>query len=291
MQIINEDKRVGEIKRVGMVLRPNSYNLRPYYDKIKRKFNEHNAEVLISNESAKLLNVDGVDFEYMCQTCDLLVCVGGDGTLISISRRSYKYDKPILAVNAGKLGFLTDINFEEIENFIDKLFIGEYRIDKRMVLSVIFYDKNGIKQEVAFNDAVFSRDMIGGMIKLKAYINKDHFNTYFGDGLIVSTPTGSTAYNLSSGGPVVYPLTEALILTPLCSHSLTQRPLILSVDFEVELKSEDKVLISLDGQENYDMRDFESVKLKIASKGVKLIHRVERNYFTVLREKLNWGSE
>ena len=291
MQIINEDKRVGEIKRVGMVLRPNSYNLRPYYDKIKRKFNEHNAEVLISNESAKLLNADGVDFEYMCQTCDLLVCVGGDGTLISISRRSYKYDKPILAVNAGKLGFLTDINFEEIENFIDKLFIGEYRIDKRMVLSVIFYDKNGIKQEVAFNDAVFSRDMIGGMIKLKAYINKDHFNTYFGDGLIVSTPTGSTAYNLSSGGPVVYPLTEALILTPLCSHSLTQRPLILSVDFEVELKSEDKVLISLDGQENYDMRDFESVKLKIASKGVKLIHRVERNYFTVLREKLNWGSE
>ncbi|NPA73897.1 MAG: NAD(+) kinase [Epsilonproteobacteria bacterium] len=291
MQIINTDEKIRDIKKIGLVLRPDTYNLHPYYDIIKHKCDLHGVKLLVSKESAKLLGVDGIDFDEMCEQSDLIICVGGDGTLISLSRRSYRYDKPILAINAGKLGFLTDINFEETDSFMDKLFTGEYRIDKRMVLNAIFISKGEKKSAVAFNDAVFSREMIGGMIKLKAYINGDHFNTYFGDGLIVSTPTGSTAYNLSSGGPVVYPLTEALILTPLCSHSLTQRPLILPVDFEVELKSEDNVLISLDGQENYNMRDFDSVKLKIASKGVKLIHRVERNYFTVLREKLNWGSE
>jgi len=291
VQIINTDEKIRDIKKIGLVLRPDTYNLHPYYDIIKHKCDLHGVKLLVSKESAKLLGVDGIDFDEMCEQSDLIICVGGDGTLISLSRRSYRYDKPILAINAGKLGFLTDINFEETDSFMDKLFTGEYRIDKRMVLNAIFISKGEKKSAVAFNDAVFSREMIGGMIKLKAYINGDHFNTYFGDGLIVSTPTGSTAYNLSSGGPVVYPLTEALILTPLCSHSLTQRPLILPVDFEVELKSEDNVLISLDGQENYNMRDFDSVKLKIASKGVKLIHRVERNYFTVLREKLNWGSE
>jgi len=291
MQVISSDEKIENIKNIGLVLRPESYNLKPYYDKIKRGCERHNTNLIIDKDSASLLGLKGEDFEKMCEISDLIICVGGDGTLISLSRRSYKYDKPILAINAGKLGFLTDINYDEIDTFFEKLFKGEYRIDKRMVLNAIFITEKEQISRIAFNDVVFSRDMIGGMIKLKAYINNDHFNTYFGDGLIVSTPTGSTAYNLSSGGPVVYPLTEALILTPLCSHSLTQRPLILPVDFEVELKSKDSVLISLDGQENYYMKDFKSVKLKIASRAVKLIHRVERNYFTVLREKLNWGSE
>ena len=291
MQVIDSDDKIDSIRYIGLVLRPDSYDLKPYYDKVKKGCESRNVELIIDKNSALLLGLEGVEFEKMCQMSDLIVCVGGDGTLISLSRRSYAYDKPILAINAGKLGFLTDINFDEIDIFFEKLFRGEYRIDKRMVLNAIFVKNDEEISRIAFNDVVFSRDMIGGMIKLKAYINSDHFNTYFGDGLIVSTPTGSTAYNLSSGGPVVYPLTEALILTPLCSHSLTQRPLILPVDFEVELKSDDNVLISLDGQENYNMKDFKSVKLKIASRAVKLIHRVERNYFTVLREKLSWGSE
>ncbi len=290
MQVVNINEKIEKIEKVGLILRPDSYNLQPYYDKIKKKFDKHDAELLILDKSAKLLGVSGVGFEHMCEKSDLLICVGGDGTLISISRKSYIYDKPILAINAGKLGFLTDINFDEIESFIDKLFLGDYRIDKRMILNATFNTKNYKKNAVAFNDIVFSRQMTGGMINLKGYIDGILFNNYYGDGLIISTPTGSTAYNLSSGGPVVYPLTEALILTPLCSHSLTQRPLILPVDFQVELKSKDDVCISLDGQENFNMKDYESVKLKIASRGVKLIHRTERNYFKVLREKLNWGD-
>ena len=210
--------------------------------------------------------------------------------MISISRKSFIYDKPILGINAGKLGFLTDIRCDEMEVFIDKIFSGEYRIDTRMVLEVTFNKEGNKKSIIAFNDIVFTRSAISGMVTIEAYIDGKLINNYYGDGLIVSTPTGSTAYNLSSGGPVVFPLTEALILTPICPHSLTQRPLVLPVDFEVELRSNDRTLIVVDGQDIYEMGDYDFVEIKVAQKGAKLIHRLERNYFDVLKEKLNWGS-
>ncbi len=121
-------------------------------------------------------------------------------------------------------------------------------------------------------------------------MEKKHLNSYYGDGLIVSTPTGSTAYNLSAGGPVVFPLTEAIILTPICPHSLTQRPLVLPVDFEIEFTSEDDVIVVVDGQDIYQMRDFERVCIKIADRGALMIHRIQRNYFDVLKTKLHWGD-
>ena len=290
MQIINTDEKVENIKKVGLVVRPNTNNLQKYYDKIKNRLKVFNAELILENSSAVLLNKKGLSFDEMCQKSDIIISLGGDGTLISVSRRSFKYNKPILGINIGKLGFLVDVDINELENFIDKLFKNEYRIDKRMVLEVIFHKKNETKSAIAFNDIVFSRPMVAGMVELQAYVDDVHFNNYYGDGLIVSTPTGSTAYNLSSGGPVVFPLTEALILTPLCSHSLTQRPLILPASFKVMVKSSDKVLIAVDGQDIYHLDDFKSVEFKMASKGVRLIHRVERNYFKVLREKLKWGD-
>ena len=128
------------------------------------------------------------------------------------------------------------------------------------------------------------------MSTIAASVNDYLINVYRGDGLIVSTPTGSTAYNISAGGPVVYPLTEALILTPICPHSLTQRPLVLPVNFEVEFQSDDDILIVIDGQDRYKMRNFDKVTIKIAQKSAKLIHSLERNYFNTLRDKLSWGN-
>ncbi len=290
MQIISNSDKIEDIKTVGLVVRPGGHNLDKYYNIIKDKLKEYGVKLLLSYESGKLLGVLGVEFDEMCLKSDVIISLGGDGTLISVSRRSFLYNKPILGINIGKLGFLVDIEVNELESFLEKLFRGEYRIDKRMVLEVVF-NKNGKKSSAfAFNDIVFSRPMVAGMVDLQAYVDGDLFNNYYGDGLIVSTPTGSTAYNLSSGGPVVFPLTEALILTPLCSHSLTQRPLILPANFEVMIKSKDKVLISIDGQEIYHLEDYDSIEFKMASNGVRLIHRVERNYFKVLREKLKWGE-
>jgi NAD+ kinase len=161
-----------------------------------------------------------------------------------------------------------------------------------MMLEVSLYEKDKKQTIVAFNDIVFSRPKLSGMANIEAYIDNELVNSYYGDGLIVSTPTGSTAYNISAGGPVVYPLTEALILTPVCPHSLTQRPLVLPVNFEVKFKSANSdTLIIVDGQDTYKMGDFDFVSIRIAQNGAKLIHRVDRNYFKVLKDKLHWGQE
>ncbi|WP_024955527.1 NAD(+)/NADH kinase [Sulfurospirillum arcachonense] len=292
MKITDTNERLKQIKCVGLVTKPNDTGLTHHYKVIKNALLKYDVKLVVEAKSAKLLNCDGVSFEEMCEQSDFLIALGGDGTLISLSRRSFHYGKPILGVYAGQLGFLTDIKSDEIAIFIDKIFNKDYRIDTRMMLEVSLHVKGEEKKLVAFNDIVFSRTKLSGMAKVEAYIDKVLINTYYGDGLIVSTPTGSTAYNVSAGGPVVYPLTKALILTPVCPHSFTQRPLVLPVNFEVEFKSSTKdTVIIVDGQDTYNMGDFDSVTIKIADNGAKLIHRVDRNYFEVLKEKLHWGQE
>ncbi len=291
MKIINTNEKLHSINTVGMISKPNDTTLRIYYEDIKKALEKHGVELLVEENSANILGCKGVDFKSMCEKSDFLISLGGDGTLISLSRRSFMYKKPILGIYAGKLGFLTDIESCEIESFIDKIFEGDYRIDTRMLLEVTLHTKSSQEKLVAFNDIVFSRAKISGMTTIRAYIENELFNSYYGDGLIVSTPTGSTAYNISAGGPIVYPLTEALILTPVCPHSLTQRPLVLPVNFEVEFKSENKdTVIVVDGQDTYQMGDFDSISIKIAKSGAKLIHRLDRDYFEVLKNKLHWGN-
>ncbi len=297
MYLKNYNQKLSKIEFVGLSLRPNSPSLKPYYERLKNKLSQYGAKLLVEEKSAKILGVEGIEFDEMCKKSDFLISIGGDGTLISLSRRSFPYGKPVLGINAGNLGFLADVRLEEIESFIERIFKGEYRIDVRMVLDMKMKRDGEFKSLVAFNDIVFSRKSVEGMINVhafvsskNAYMEKKHLNSYYGDGLIVSTPTGSTAYNLSAGGPVVFPLTEAIILTPICPHSLTQRPLVLPVDFEIEFRSEDDVIIVVDGQDIYQMKDFERVCIKIADRGALMIHRIERNYFDVLKTKLHWGD-
>ena len=290
MKITDTNEKLKQIKCVGLVIKPNDTELADHYKKIKDVLLKYDVELVVEPKSAKQLGCESVSFEIMCQRSDFLIALGGDGTLISLCRKSFEYEKPILGVYAGNLGFLTDIKFSEIEHFIDKIFCEEYRIDTRMMLEVSLHVKGKVQKIVAFNDIVFSRPKLSGMATIEAYIDNELINSYYGDGLIVSTPTGSTAYNVSAGGPVVYPLTKALILTPVCPHSLTQRPLVLPVNFEVEFKSGDSdTVIIVDGQDTYSMGDFEYVSIKIADNGAKLIHREDRNYFKVLKEKLHWG--
>jgi len=225
----------------------------------------------------------------MCKASDFLISLGGDGTLISLCRRSLKYHKPVLGIHAGQLGFLTDIQTDEISDFIEELFEGNYRIDTRMMLEVSLHVNGKVEKVVAFNDIVLSRSKISHMSTIKAYVDGQLFNSYYGDGLIVSTPTGSTAYNLSAGGPVVYPLTEALIITPICPHSLSQRPLVLPVDFEIAFESDGDTVIVVDGQDTYTMNEIERVSVRIAKRGAELIHSLDRDYFEILKKKLHWG--
>jgi NAD+ kinase len=298
MHITHDIKKPKSIKKAGLVLRPDSKHLKPHYLRLKKSLEKHEIELLVVEKSAKFLDIDGIDETDMFEKADILISIGGDGTLISLSRKSYSYHKPLLGINAGNLGFLTDVNLDEIGSFIDKLMIGDYRIDNRMVLEVELVSDNENRKLIAFNDIVLSRPTIEGMISIDAFasstiaeVPKRHLNTYYGDGLIISTPTGSTAYNLSAGGPIVFPLTEALVLTPICPHSLTERPIVLPADFEVEFKTKDETIVVIDGQDTYNLKFFDSIKINIAQRGIKMIHRTDRNYFEVLKQKLHWGSK
>jgi len=248
---------------------------------------------MLADKSADMVGLQGIDFEIMCQKADFLVSIGGDGTLLSLVRRSYRYHKPVVGINAGNLGFLADITIEEVDTFLSHLLMGRYRIDNRMMIEGYIQKKTGKKISfIAFNDVVITSPEPSKMVKVNASIDGERFNSYTGDGLIISTPTGSTAYNLSAGGPILYPLTQAFIITPVLAHSLAnQRPLVVPADFSIELDAEKyRAIASIDGQEIYELEEGDTLYIGGAKTGATLIHRKEHNYFSVLREKLHWGE-
>ncbi len=279
------------IKKVGVILRPSTPELKSSFYKLEKIFNKYDIEVYIDNISGGMIGVMGMEFEHLCKQCDALVTLGGDGTLIGTVRRSFIYDIPVLGIYAGNLGFLADVGMDELDSFVKKIAAKEYRMDERSVLEASII-KNGEKIVVhAFNDIVLTRPSISNMIHIETLVDDKAFNTYYGDGVIVSTPTGSTAYNLSAGGPVLFPLTRAFSLTPICPHSLTQRPVVLPGEFSIEMKTpKNPALVIIDGQDMHELDTGESIHISLAVKTAKLIHRKEFNYFDVLKEKLGWGE-
>ena len=172
-----------------------------------------------------------------------------------------------------------------------KLLEGNFRIDERAMLQATITTPEGETNVVAFNDIVLTRPSIAKMIRLETFVDGRSFNTYYGDGVVVSTPTGSTAYNLSAGGPVLFPLTQVFALTPICPHSLTQRPVVLPGHFEIEMRTPDaSALVIVDGQDMIEITENDKIQIKLAPSGAHLIHRKEFNYFEVLKEKLGWGE-
>lgn len=280
-----------KIQKIGVVLRPSTPEIKESYFKLEKIFHSYNIDVLIDSISAGMIGVMGMEFDLLCLNSDILVTLGGDGTLISTARRSFTYEIPILGVYAGNLGFLADINIDELDGFVAKLVNQDYRVDERAILEAKFVQNTKEVTRYAFNDIVVTRDSVSNMIQVETLVDSKAFNTYNGDGVIVSTPTGSTAYNLSAGGPVLFPLTNVFALTPICPHSLTQRPVVMPGEYSIEMKTpNDKSLIIIDGQDKHELEAGESIHIKLATKRVRLIHREEFNYFEVLKEKLRWGE-
>ena len=288
MKIEKKFEQLNSVKTAGVILRPSSPELKETYLEIKNLFEKSDIQIFLEDNSANMICLNGLPLDELCQKVDFLISVGGDGTLLSVVRKSFKHDKAVLGINLGTLGFLTDISMQELAKFIKDLKNNKYKIDSRMMIQ----GTANLNNFVAFNDIVISRKSISSMIKIAAKIDGKHFNSYYGDGVIVSTPTGSTAYNLSVGGPIVYPLTEAFIVTPVAPHSLTQRPLVMPANFEIEFKIIDNqgAVVIVDGQDIYEVDQNQTIKIKIASKKAKMMHRIQRNYFEVLNEKLRWGN-
>ena len=287
MKCLNTQKLLDKIDTVGVVLRPKFPELKQIYLDIKQALYNLNINLLIDEDSAKMIDEDGYRFDYMCKQSDFLISIGGDGTLISLGRKSFHYNKPIFGINAGNLGFLTDIKTQDSRKFFEKMVNGKYRIDNQMVFEVKIGKQDA---QIAFNDIVFTSAKELSMIKLDAFVDDKFINSYYGDGVVVSTPTGSTAYNLSAGGPVVSPFSDVIIITPICPHSLTQRPLVIPSSFEMKFASKDVMQVVIDGQDRVVIDKEEFVKVVISEKRARIIYSENRNYFEVLSKKLHWGN-
>lgn len=276
-----------KVSKIGICIRPSTPQLSSLYFSLKDIANRNNIEVNIDSISAQMIGIYGIDFDDLCKWCDVLITLGGDGTLISTIRRSFVYAKPILGINTGRLGFLTAIGKDDIEDFIVKLKNGDYSIQSQILLEG---ELNSDKKIYCANEFLISKRDISGMIKIVAKINGKHFNTYFSDGLIIGTPAGSTAHNVSAGGAIVYPYNKNVLLTPICAHSLTQRPLVLSDEFVLDFELQDSIgNIIIDGQEILPFNENDRLRIFVSPYSASLIYDKDRDYFAVLREKFNWG--
>jgi NAD+ kinase len=264
-------------------------------------FRQKKIEVYIENEMAHLLgphasepNVNTVEREAFPSHAEMILVLGGDGTLLSVARLVGDHKVPILGVNLGGLGFLTEIALEELYRVLERVIQGDFTTDERVVLNASVIRKGkGVAEFPVLNDAVINKGALARIIDMETTINGEYVTTFKSDGLIISTPTGSTAYNLSAGGPIVYPSLHCIILTPICPHTLTNRPIVVPDEVEIRatLKTrQQEVMLTLDGQQGFPLEVEDVVEVKKAAVGILLIKSPYRHYFEVLREKLKWGE-
>ena len=235
-----------------------------------------------------------VDPQYVVNTAaDLAVVIGGDGTLLAAARTLGDRQIPILAINHGGLGFLTEVTLDEMYPALERVLDGYFVTDHRMMMEV-GVDRNGQRLATyrALNDGVINKGTLGRMIELESRVDGQYVSSFRSDGLIVATPTGSTAYNLSAGGPIVFPSMAAMIVTPICSHTLTNRPIVLPAEVKIDImlkSAQDEVHMTVDGQVGLRMNRDDHVLIEKSKVVVHLIAPSDKNYFDVLRGKLKWG--
>jgi NAD+ kinase len=230
----------------------------------------------------------------MARKADLIVVLGGDGTLLSIARLVERPQVPILGVNLGGLGFITEVGIDECEAVLAQTLAGKCSVEKRMTLEIQVQGKRGGRKRFrVLNDAVITKGARARIIDLETYVGKEYLCTYRADGLIISTPTGSTAYSLAAGGPILYPTLGAIVLSPICPHMLTNRPIVVSSrsTISVTLRSSgDTVILSPDGQQGVALNNGDVVTARDYGVPISLVKTPSRSYFEILRSKLKWGE-
>ena len=230
----------------------------------------------------------------MALKADLIISLGGDGTLLNIAPLVERPEVPILGVNLGALGFITEVAVDELEPVLSKTLSGDYEVEKRMTLEVRVLGKNGRPHKFrVLNDVVIAKGARSRIIDLETYVGKDYLCTYRADGLIISTPTGSTAYSLAAAGPILEPTLGAIVLAPICPHTLTHRPIVVPSNavIRVTLRSfGDTVILIPDGQQGIRLNNGDRVEARDYGLPVSLIKLPSRSYYEILREKLKWGE-
>ncbi len=284
------------IKRVGITSKPKKAEVWEVVPSLIQWFRDRQIEVFVDKETAATLDgrEKSLTRNEMSGQVDLIVVLGGDGTLLATARALNRKPVPLLAVNLGGLGFLTVITREELFATLELVLAGNLSTERRVQIEAeIVRADEVIASYLALNDAVLNKGAIARVLDFDVWIDNKFISTYKSDGLIVSTPTGSTAYSLAACGPVIIPSVAAFIVTPICAHTLTNRPIVLpdSAAIEVAVKSQrESVYLTVDGQVGIALRSDDTVRIKRAASHVELIQSPHKTYFEILRQKLKWGE-
>lgn len=281
-----------KIKKVSLLVNPEKRKAYFWVKKLLHWLGARKIKVKI-NEEVKKYPLVGVDFcpaGDLVREADLLITVGGDGTLLYAAQILADREVPVFGLNLGTLGFLTGAKTEEVLAVLEQIFEGHYRLEKRLVATAsLWREKQKIKKFTALNDFVITKETLARMIKIEVSISGQKVSSFWGDGLIVSTPTGSTAHSLSAGGPILHPLLEAFVLSPICAHTLTVRPLVVGAEEEITVKVSAKhqdIILTIDGQQGFDLLSGDKVVICQEKWRFHLIIPPQRNFYEVLRKKL-----
>jgi NAD+ kinase len=291
---------MSSIKRIGIVLKPHQHDALKTICELTEWLSERGIEVVggpeIERERVEHqtgCSVKEVPAEKLAESVDLILVLGGDGTMIATARMIEDLEVPVLGINYGGLGYLTEFRIEELYSALESILAGNYRLDKRVMLRTLHQRGDEIvNRNRVLNDIVINKSALARIIEIETYLNDQFVNSFRADGLIVSTPTGSTAYNLSAGGPVIFPSMNAIVITPICPFTLSNRPIVVPDDAVIELRlktDQEDVALTLDGQVGFPLKIGDRVVIQKSRTTFNLIQPSNRNYFDVLRDKLRWG--
>ena len=290
------DDQQKEIKKVGIVAKPHKEGVKAMVQDLIDWLSSQDVEAILNPKTAQLFgaSVSQTTDEELPGQVDMIIVLGGDGTLLSIARLIKEKKIPLLGVNLGGLGFLTEVSLSELYPTLNRIFKKDYSLDPRITLtSTLYRAGKRIARHAVLNDVVINKSALARIIDLEVLVDRQFVALFKADGLIISTPTGSTAYNLAAGGPIIFPNMNALVLTPICPHSLSNRAIVIPDNAEVEIilktKNED-VFLTLDGQVGFALQPEDRVVIKRGKNKIYLIQSPRKNYFAVLRDKLLWGK-
>ncbi|MEC7641827.1 MAG: NAD(+)/NADH kinase [Nitrospinota bacterium] len=285
---------MSSVKKIGIFCKDAPAVSREIITKLVKWLKDRNFEILMNENAAAITGEPSSHEEAEIPGfADLIIVLGGDGTLLHVARTAHPHNVPVLTVNLGTLGFLTEFTLADMENSLDKILTGDFPIENRMLMSACLWRKDKkIGDYNVLNEVVINGGALSRIINLEVHVDGQHMTSYRADGLIIATPTGSTAHSLSARGPIIHPKMHALVLSPICPFALTSHPIVVPDDSEIKVSptvaSED-IYITLDGQEGCDLKKDDMLVITKAKNYIQLIKSPARNYYNVLREKLHWG--
>jgi NAD+ kinase len=282
------------MKRIGIICKAGITKPAETLKELLPWLRQKGCETFVDTETASSLNMDGFPRSEIPSLSEIIIVLGGDGTMLSTCRLVADKGVPVLGINIGGLGFITEVQLDELYETMEKVLSGECPIEERLMLTAQVRRLGELIAEyIVLNEVVINKAALARIIDLETYVNQNYVTTFKADGLIISTPTGSTAYSLSAGGPILYPTLDNIIITPICSHTLTNRAMVLPGDsiIKVILRSPtERVYLTMDGQVGFSVMQNDVIEVSKAPFKTRLLIPCDRDYFQILRTKLKWGE-